>query len=56
MSGYVLKKAAGADLVAAIRAVHRGGLVLDPDVARDAVTGESAAAAVWPASRIPTSG
>jgi len=42
-SGYVLKKAAGADLVAAIRAVHRGGLVLDPEVARDAVTGEPAA-------------
>lgn len=41
VSGYVLKKAAGADLVAAIRAVHRGGLVLDPDVARDAVTGEA---------------
>jgi DNA-binding NarL/FixJ family response regulator len=41
VSGYVLKKAAGADLVAAIRAVHRGGLVLDPDVARDAVTGET---------------
>jgi DNA-binding NarL/FixJ family response regulator len=34
-SGYVLKKAAGADLVSAIRAVHRGGLVLDPSVARD---------------------
>jgi DNA-binding NarL/FixJ family response regulator len=44
VSGYVLKKAAGADLVAAIRAVHRGGLVLDPEVARDAVTGEPAAA------------
>jgi len=44
-AGYVLKKAAGADLVAAIRAVHRGGLVLDPDVARDAVTGEPAAPA-----------
>jgi DNA-binding NarL/FixJ family response regulator len=41
-SGYVLKKAAGADLVSAIRAVHRGGLVLDPDVARDAITGEPA--------------
>jgi DNA-binding NarL/FixJ family response regulator len=40
VAGYVLKKAAGADLVAAIRAVHRGGMVLDPDVARDAVTGE----------------
>jgi DNA-binding NarL/FixJ family response regulator len=36
-SGYVLKKAAGAELVAAIRAVHRGGLVLDPAVAREAV-------------------
>ena len=44
VSGYVLKKAAGADLVAAIRAVHRGGLVLDPVVARDAVTGEPVAA------------
>jgi DNA-binding NarL/FixJ family response regulator len=42
VSGYVLKKAAGAELVAAIRAVFRGGLVLDPEVARDAVTGESA--------------
>ena len=40
----MLKKAAGADLVAAIRAVHRGGLVLDPEVARDAVTGEPVAA------------
>jgi DNA-binding NarL/FixJ family response regulator len=37
VSGYVLKKAAGTDLTAAIRAVFRGGLVLDPDVARDAV-------------------
>ena len=37
VSGYVLKKAAGAELTAAIRAVHRGGLVLDPGVARDAV-------------------
>ena len=36
-SGYVLKKAAGADLVAAIRAVHRGGMVLDPEVARTAL-------------------
>ena len=44
-SGYILKKAAGADLVAAIRAVQRGGLVLDPEVARDAVTGEAATAA-----------
>jgi two-component system, NarL family, response regulator NreC len=37
-AGYVLKKTVGADLPAAIRAVHRGGLVLDPDVARAAVT------------------
>jgi two-component system response regulator NreC len=44
VSGYVLKKAAGADLVSAIRAVHRGGLVLDPDVARDAISGEPATA------------
>jgi DNA-binding NarL/FixJ family response regulator len=36
-SGYVLKKAAGAELASAIRAVHRGGLVLDPAVAREAV-------------------
>ncbi len=45
VSGYVLKKAAGADLVAAIRAVSRGGLVLDPEVARDALTGDAAPAA-----------
>jgi DNA-binding NarL/FixJ family response regulator len=37
VSGYVLKKAAGAELISAIRAVLRGGLVLDPAVARDAV-------------------
>ncbi len=38
VSGYMLKKAAGADLVSAIRAVMRGGLVLDPEIARDAVS------------------
>jgi len=43
VSGYVLKQAAGADLVAAIRAVMRGGLVLDPEVAREAVAGGSPA-------------
>jgi two-component system response regulator NreC len=32
-AGYVLKKAAGADLVSAIRAVHRGDTFLDPSVA-----------------------
>jgi DNA-binding NarL/FixJ family response regulator len=37
VSGYVLKNAAGADLVAAVRAVMRGGMVLDPEVARDAL-------------------
>jgi len=35
VSGYVLKRAAASELVSAIRAVHRGGLVLDPSVARD---------------------
>jgi DNA-binding NarL/FixJ family response regulator len=44
VAGYILKKAAGADLVAAIRAVHRGGLALDPEIARDALTGEPARA------------
>jgi len=36
-SGYVLKKAAGSELVSAIRAVWRGGLVLDPSIARELV-------------------
>ena len=42
VSGYVLKKAAGADLTAGIRAAYRGGLVLDPAVARDALKGQEA--------------
>ena len=42
VSGYVLKKSAGAELVNAVRAVARGGLVLDPEVARVAME-ESAA-------------
>jgi DNA-binding NarL/FixJ family response regulator len=37
VSGYVLKKSAGAELAGAIRAVNRGGLVLDPEVARTAM-------------------
>ncbi len=37
VAGYVLKKTAGAELVAAVRAAARGGLVLDPDVAREAM-------------------
>lgn len=36
-AGYVLKRAAGSELVAAIRAVYRGGLVIDPAVAREAM-------------------
>lgn len=43
VAGYVLKKAAGTELIAAIRAVHRGGLVVDPAVAgevlRDTIAG-----------------
>jgi DNA-binding NarL/FixJ family response regulator len=42
VSGYVLKKSAGADLAAAIRAVHRGGLVLDPEVAKEALRAPTA--------------
>jgi DNA-binding NarL/FixJ family response regulator len=45
VSGYVLKKAAGSELTAAIRAVHRGGLVLDPEVAREAMREQATSAA-----------
>jgi DNA-binding NarL/FixJ family response regulator len=45
VSGYVLKKAAGAELASAIRSVHRGGLVLDPEVARQALSEPPVAAA-----------
>jgi DNA-binding NarL/FixJ family response regulator len=38
VSGYVLKKAAASELVSAIRAVSRGGLVLDPEIARDVLS------------------
>ena len=41
-SGYVLKRAAGAELAAALRAVARGGLVLDPQVAREAFASRGA--------------
>jgi DNA-binding NarL/FixJ family response regulator len=37
VAGYVLKKSAGAELANAIRAAHRGGLVLAPEVARAAM-------------------
>ena len=43
VGGYVLKKAAGAELIAAIRAVHRGGLVVDPAVAREVLRDPAAA-------------
>jgi DNA-binding NarL/FixJ family response regulator len=52
VSGYVLKNAAGADLVAAVRAVLRGGLVLDPEIARDALSGPGTPAE--PTCRTPT--
>jgi DNA-binding NarL/FixJ family response regulator len=50
VSGYVLKKSAGGELANAIRAVHRGGLVLDPAVARAAMSegGPAAGAAADP--------
>jgi DNA-binding NarL/FixJ family response regulator len=37
VSGFVLKKTAGSALADAIRAVHKGGLVLDPQIAREAM-------------------
>jgi DNA-binding NarL/FixJ family response regulator len=49
VAGYVLKKSAGGELANAIRAVHRGGLVLDPEVARTAME-EGNPAAVGPGS------
>jgi DNA-binding NarL/FixJ family response regulator len=44
VAGYVLKKSAGSELANAVRAVHRGGLVLDPEVARTAMEDSSPAA------------
>jgi DNA-binding NarL/FixJ family response regulator len=49
-AGYVLKKSAGAELAAAIRAAHRGGLVLDPEVARAAMQDAGPAREVAPDS------
>jgi DNA-binding NarL/FixJ family response regulator len=37
VSGYLLKKSAGKELASAIRAAARGGLVLDPEVAQEAL-------------------
>ena len=39
VSGYVLKRVAGAELVSAIRSVHRGGTFLHPDVAPSVIEG-----------------
>jgi DNA-binding NarL/FixJ family response regulator len=39
VAGYVLKRAAGSDLVSAIRAVHQGGTFIHPDVAPAVVEG-----------------
>jgi DNA-binding NarL/FixJ family response regulator len=46
VAGYLLKKAAGAELTAGIRAAYRGGLVLDPAVAREALKEQGAGAGV----------
>ena len=50
VAGYVLKKSAGSELANAVRAAHRGGLVLDPEVARAAMedTGPTAPAEADP--------
>ncbi len=37
VAGYLLKKTVGADLVSAIRAAARGGLVIDPSLAKEAL-------------------
>jgi DNA-binding NarL/FixJ family response regulator len=47
VAGYVLKKSAGTELANGIRAAARGGLVLDPEVARLAM--EDASATTEPA-------
>jgi len=39
VSGYVLKRAAGVELVSAIRSVHQGGTFLHPDVAPAVIEG-----------------
>ena len=39
VSGYVLKRVAGAELVSAIRSVHRGGTFLHPDLAPAVIEG-----------------
>lgn len=39
VSGYVLKRAAGSELISAIKAVHQGGTFIHPDVAPVVVEG-----------------
>jgi DNA-binding NarL/FixJ family response regulator len=45
VAGYLLKKTAGAELVSGIRAASRGGLVLDPAIAKDALLNQEAPSA-----------
>ena len=45
VAGYLLKKSAGATLRDAIRSVAKGGMVLDPEIARDALEEMSTPAA-----------
>ena len=56
-SGYVLKRAAAGELVAAIRAVHRGEAALSPAVARllieDYLKGENGQVAAAPSDLTP---
>ncbi len=39
VSGYVLKRAAGSDLISAIKAVHQGGTFIHPDMAPAVIEG-----------------
>jgi len=39
VAGYVMKQAAGAELLSAIRAVYRGGSFLDPSIAPEVIEG-----------------
>jgi DNA-binding NarL/FixJ family response regulator len=48
ISGYVLKKTVGRDLAATLRSAQRGGLVLDPEIARAAIDERGRPAAFSP--------
>ncbi|MBI2866227.1 MAG: response regulator transcription factor [Chloroflexi bacterium] len=39
VAGYVMKRAAGAELLSALRAVYRGGSFLDPSIAPEVIEG-----------------